>query len=307
MSLTPVTINPKACLFDMDGTLIDSSPAVVVAWETMKESYPFIDLPHILRSAHGYRTVDALRKWCLIADEELLAKEVVRFEDAILAAAKAKGAAGGVGIIALPGVARLLEQLSEGTEERNGQEGWAICTSSTHYYASKAIPTAGLPTPKIFVTAESVEKGKPHPDPYLLGAKLSGVTADQCVVFEDAPTGIRSGRASGAIVIATCTSHSRESLEVEKPDFLVEDLSQIQAQWSNGILHLSITQPADRPTPLPTPLQTPAVSRCASPDLSGFAERLGRKLNSNGVPEGPTPVGTPAADIKGAFRGMQSF
>lgn len=156
----------------MDGTLIDSSPAVVVAWETMKESYPFIDLPHILRSAHGYRTVDALRKWvskghkprdvmkqwtrwgrerrrrrqrrcsreanddliptladflfllplpflqCLIEDEELLAKEVVRFEDAILAAAKAKGAAGGVGIIALPGVARLLEQLSEGTEER---------------------------------------------------------------------------------------------------------------------------------------------------------------------------------------------
>jgi beta-phosphoglucomutase-like phosphatase (HAD superfamily) len=46
------------------------------------------------------------------------------------------------------------------------------------------------------------------------------------VVVEDAPTGIRSGKAAGAIVLATCTSHTRESLEKEKPDFLVEDLSQ---------------------------------------------------------------------------------
>lgn len=113
----------------MDGTLIDSSPAVVVAWETMKETYTFLDLPHILRSAHGYRTVDALRKWCLIEDKELLAKEVVRFEEAILAAAKARSEGGEDGIVALPGVKNLLRQIGEGTEQRNGAEGWAICTS----------------------------------------------------------------------------------------------------------------------------------------------------------------------------------
>jgi len=66
----------------------------------------------------------------LIEDETLLASEVVRFEEAILAAAKEKGAAGGQGIIALPGVAKLLAQIGEGAEEeRNGVEGWAICTS----------------------------------------------------------------------------------------------------------------------------------------------------------------------------------
>ncbi|KAL7412866.1 HAD-like domain-containing protein, partial [Mrakia frigida] len=211
-------------LFDMDGTLIDSSPAVVVAWETMHKTYPFLDLPHILRSAHGYRTTE---KWCLIEDETLLASEVVRFEEAILAAAKEKGAAGGQGIIALPGVAKLLAQIGEGAEEeRNGAEGWAICTSSTFFYASQAIPTAGLPTPKIFVTAESVTRGKPFPDPYLLGAEKSLAPAAQCIVVEDAPTGIRSGKAAGCIVLATCTSHTRASLEAEKPDFLVEDLSQ---------------------------------------------------------------------------------
>lgn len=65
----------------------------------------------------------------MIEDETLLASEVVRFEEAILAAAKEKGAAGGQGIIALPGVKALLAQISEGSEQRGGAEGWAICTS----------------------------------------------------------------------------------------------------------------------------------------------------------------------------------
>lgn len=176
----------------------------------MKETYPFLDLDHILRSAHGYRTTDALRKWCLIEDADLLAKEVVRFETAILEAAKARSIAGGDGIVCLPGVKKLIAQLGAGAEERGGAEGWAICTScasssfprlsfssaeratttddvsacapapATHFYASQAIPTAGLPTPKLFVTAESVTKGKPHPDPYLLGAKLSECDAADC-------------------------------------------------------------------------------------------------------------------------------
>jgi glycerol 3-phosphatase-1 len=208
----------------MDGTLIDSSPAVVVAWETMKATYTFLDLPHILASAHGYRTVDALRKWCLIEDPELLAREVVRFEEAILAAAKERSQGGEDGIVALPGVKDLLKQIGEGTESRSGSgaEGWAICTSCTYrtspsldgrilsgagtarlslfgpadvaphpsslpsatfFYASQAIPTAGLPTPKNFITAESVTKGKPAPDPYLLGAEKSGTTADKCMAF----------------------------------------------------------------------------------------------------------------------------
>ncbi|CED82649.1 phosphatase [Phaffia rhodozyma] len=295
-----ITISPKACLFDMDGTLIDSSPAVVVAWETMKETYPFLDLDHILKSAHGYRTVDALRKWCLIDDQELLAKEVVRFEVAILEAAKARSASGADGIVSLPGVKDLLRQIGEGAEEaRDGFEGWAICTSSTHFYASQAIPTAGLPMPKIFITAESVTKGKPAPDPYLLGAKRNNAEPNQCVVFEDAPTGIRSGKAAGCVVLATCTSHTRESLEKEHPDFLVEDLSHVQAKWVDGELHLTIEQPTDRASPAPTPLATPSVSRSGSQEnLSEFAKA---------AKTGRTPVGTPAADIKGALRGMSGF
>src|SRR4051812_29122242 len=98
--------------------------------------------------------------------------------------------------------------------------------TATFFYASKAIPTAGLTTPKVFVTADSVTRGKPFPDPYLLGAKGCEASIFESLVVEDAPTGIRSGKASGARVLATCTSHTAEELEKERPDFLVKDLSQ---------------------------------------------------------------------------------
>ncbi|KAI5833159.1 HAD-like protein [Schizophyllum commune Tattone D] len=273
-----ITQTTKACLFDMDGTLIDSSPAVTAAWRLLKATgYDFLDLDDILASAHGYRTIDALRKWCKIKDEELLKKEVVRFENAILEnASKAEGG----GIIALPGVKDLLLQIQGGRTE--DEQGWSVCTSSTHFYASRALPAAGLFIPKNFVTAESVSNGKPAPDPYLLGAKLSGVDPKDCVVFEDAPTGIRAGKAAGCLVLATCTSHTRKALEKENPDFLVDDLSHVTAQRNaDGTVSLFIQQPAGRsypdsavPTPADTPLHTPALSRAGSAESLAWRAKV---------------------------------
>lgn len=108
----------------MDGTLIDSSPAVTAAWNLLKSTgYDFLDLDDILRSAHGYRTIDALRKWCKITDEEKLKSEVVRFEEAILANASKPGG----GIIALPGVKKLLDGIQCGRPDED--QGWSVCTS----------------------------------------------------------------------------------------------------------------------------------------------------------------------------------
>lgn len=78
------------------------------------------------------RTIDVLKKWCGITDPELLEKEVVRFETAILNAAEdiAKNG-GGDGIEVLPGVRKLLNDLSAENEARGGEEKWAICTSCT--------------------------------------------------------------------------------------------------------------------------------------------------------------------------------
>ncbi|KIY53660.1 hypothetical protein FISHEDRAFT_32859 [Fistulina hepatica ATCC 64428] len=137
-------------LYSMDGTLIDSSPAVTAAWQLLKATgYDFLDLPHILASAHGYRTINALRKWCNIQNDVLLRKEVVRFEEAILS--NASNTDGG-GIVALPGIKNLLHAIQADRPDEN--QGWSVCTSSTHFYASHALPAAGLKTPLNFVTAE---------------------------------------------------------------------------------------------------------------------------------------------------------
>ncbi|WVF70492.1 hypothetical protein IAT40_005282 [Kwoniella sp. CBS 6097] len=303
-----VSINVESVLFDMDGTLINSSGAVVKAWELFSKTYT-LDLDDILRSAHGMRTVDVLKKWCKIEDPELLASEVIRFETAILNAAEELASTnGGGGIEVLPGVAKLLADLGAEAEQRNGEEKWAICTSSTYFYAGKAIPIANLPVPKVFVTADSVTRGKPFPDPYLLGASGCNASPFESIVVEDAPTGIRSGKASGALVLATCTSHSREELEKERPDLLVEDLSHVTAQWdaSTNTFNLIIEQPVDRvstrPTPDVTPVMTPAGSRQNSFSglaRSGLLKSQGWKA-SDELTGNDSVVGSPEASRPGS-------
>jgi len=77
------------------------------------------------------RTIDVLKKWCKLSDPEVLEKEVVRFETAILDAAEEIGreSGGASGIQVLPGVAKLLDDLSSEKDVRGGEEKWAICTS----------------------------------------------------------------------------------------------------------------------------------------------------------------------------------
>jgi hypothetical protein len=81
-------------------------------------------------AAHGMRTIDVLKRWCKLEDPEVLASEVVRFETAILNAAEEIGKSSGKsGIEVLPGVKKLLDDLSSDKEMRGGEEKWAICTS----------------------------------------------------------------------------------------------------------------------------------------------------------------------------------
>ncbi|KAJ9094318.1 Haloacid dehalogenase-like protein [Naganishia cerealis] len=296
-------IDVESVLFDMDGTLINSSPAVVVAWKLFAETYP-LDLDDILHSAHGMRTIDVLRKWCKIEDPKLLESEVIRFESAILAAAEAAAARSGAGIEVLPGVRKLLDDLSSEKDKRGGKEGWAICTSSTFFYAGKAIPIAGLTTPKVFVTAESVTKGKPAPDPYLMGARGCEASPFESLVVEDAPTGIKAGKAAGCRVLATCTSHTAEQLEKEKPDFLVEDLSHVTAKWNDETktFRLIIEQPVGRKTPVATPDATPVITPAMS-RASSFASQMSRSeyfKPSDDLTGADSVFGSPAASRAGS-------
>src|SRR5512146_247356 len=175
-----------AILFDMDGVLIDSTPAVARVWSQWAGERGF-DPAKVVRMAHGRPSLSTIRDLLPNADHEAENREVERREIADLE-----------GVVPLPGARELLASLPA--------ERYAIVTSSTRRLAEARLHAAGLPLPTFFVTSSDIVNGKPHPEPYLKAAAKLRVEPRDCVVVEDVPSGIRSGKASGGRVIAFPTT-----------------------------------------------------------------------------------------------------
>lgn len=105
---------------------------------------------------------------------------------------------------------------------------WAVVTSGTYVLAGGWIRKLELSHPKTMVTADMVTNGKPHPMPYLMGRTKLGLpeTAQMCV-FEDAPSGIVSGKKAGMTVIALATTHSIDRLKDAGADIIVKNLESV--------------------------------------------------------------------------------
>ncbi len=86
------------------------------------------------------------------------------------------------------------------------------------------LSAAGLDIPEVMITVDDITRGKPDPEPYLLAAKHLGVNATQCLVVEDAPSGIASAKAAGCATLALLTTTSAEDLDA---DLIVPDLSSV--------------------------------------------------------------------------------
>jgi sugar-phosphatase len=179
-------ITCSALLFDMDGVLIDSTPAVARVWTRWAEEHGF-DPAEVVRRAHGRPSITTVREFLPNTNHELENKEVERREIEDLD-----------GIVLLPGSRELLNSLPS--------DRWTIVTSSTRPLAEVRLRAAGLPMPSRFITSTDISNGKPHPEPYLKAASVLGFPASECIVFEDVPAGIRSGKAAGARVIAFDTT-----------------------------------------------------------------------------------------------------
>jgi sugar-phosphatase len=166
-----------------------------------------IDPEYACKMAHGCRSIDtmALLRPDLDAEAENNFIENMEIEDT-------------EGITLLPGVLDLLKALPA--------DRWTVVTSATERLARVRLAAGGVPVPARLITAESVTQGKPHPAPYLAGAALLGFAPEECVVFEDAASGAKSGRAAGCTVVATTFSHSTESLAAA--DYLIEDVTGVQ-------------------------------------------------------------------------------
>ncbi|KAI0373877.1 HAD-like protein [Pilatotrama ljubarskyi] len=122
----------------------------------------------------------------------------------------------------LPGVKRVMDSIPKGR--------YAVATSGAKTYAFGCMTRVGITPPEVTITADDkrLKAGKPAPDPFLLAAKELGFDAKRCVVFEDSPSGIRAGVASGATVIAVCTSHERSKIENCGAHFIVDTMEQVE-------------------------------------------------------------------------------
>ena len=211
-------IRCSAVLFDLDGVLIDSTPAVARVWSGWARDHG-LDPEQTVRNAHGRPSIDSIREILPDADHEKENDVVERREIADLD-----------GVVPLPGALHLLSTLPP--------KRWTIATSCTRALAEVRIRAAGLPSPGKFITATDITKGKPNPEPYLRAAALLGVPATECIVIEDAPAGVRAGKAAGARVIALRTTATEEELREAGADFLVDFCSGVSVESfsSDGIV-----------------------------------------------------------------------
>jgi mannitol-1-/sugar-/sorbitol-6-phosphatase len=184
----------QACLFDMDGTIVNSIASAERAWAEWAKGHG-LDLETFLPTIHGARSIDTIRNLNLPrVDPEAEVRAVTEAEIAIAE-----------GIIEIPGAIAFLKSLPA--------DRWAIVTSAPRALALARLKAAGMPLPSVLITAEDVTRGKPDPEGYLLAAKKLNADIVECLVFEDAEVGIRAAEAAGAdVVVVTAThTHTRPS------------------------------------------------------------------------------------------------
>lgn len=191
----------------MDGVLTDSMPAVARVWSGWAVAHGF-DPDEVVRAAHGRPSLLTIRDYLPDSDHHAENREVERreLEDTD-------------GIVPLPGAVELLSALP--------LERWAIVTSCTRPLAEVRLRAAGLPRPGLFITSSDVEHGKPAPDPYRLAAKKLGFTSADCIVVEDAPAGVVSGKAAGSRVIGVAAVFGEEELREKGADWIVTNCAAI--------------------------------------------------------------------------------
>jgi len=211
------TFSCAAILFDLDGVLCDSTRQVDREWREWA-ARKGVDGDAVMAIAHGVRTIEVIRRVAPQLDAEAEADAIENHE-----------ANDQSGVVVMPGAIDLVKAIPLGR--------WGVVTSGTRLLAQNRLRHCGLPVPEVLVTSDDVTNGKPHPEPYLLGAERMGVAPAECLVIEDAPAGIQSARAGGMKVIGMASTYGADKLR--EADAVVSAFS---GMWvsSNGTGKLTV-------------------------------------------------------------------
>ena len=215
-------ISCSALLFDLDGVLINSTPAVARVWHRWAVERGF-DPEEVVPRAHGRPSLTTVREYLPNADHAAENREVERREMEDLE-----------GVVPLPGALDLLRSIPE--------DRWTIVTSCTRRLAEVRIKAAGLPLPKKLISSNDITHGKPHPEPFLKGASVLGYPATNCVVFEDVPAGVKAAKAAGAKVVAFTTTVQASVLQEAGADWILHSCADVQLVSHEKDLILKLSQ-----------------------------------------------------------------
>jgi sugar-phosphatase len=203
-------IQCRGVLFDMDGVLVDSTPAVARVWTGWALEHGLI-ADEVIRKAHGRPSMATIMELLPNGDHDAENREMERREIEDIA-----------DVVALPGALALLQSIPPSR--------WTVVTSATRALAEVRLRVAGLPVPTHLVTSDDVKRGKPFPDPYLRGAEILRIPPAECIVAEDAASGVRAGKAAGARVLALRTTSTDAELQSAGADWIVDDLSAVSLE-----------------------------------------------------------------------------
>ncbi|KAF1799902.1 HAD-like domain-containing protein [Mucor lusitanicus] len=218
------TLKSTAFIFDLDGTLIDTTPQVVKFWTSIALENN-LDPAQILETSHGRRTIETLQRWV----PELATKEYVNDLEGRLALEKE-------GVVVLPGVMDLLQSIPA--------EDWTVNTAGTNLMATTRLKQFEIQVPKQMATGDMLTHGKPHPEGYLKAAAILGKDPKDCLVFEDAPSGVMAAIAAGMQCIACTTTHTLEQLKEAGATVIVDRLDSVKVERNDDGSYSTIIENA---------------------------------------------------------------
>lgn len=220
---TPFPSDIRAALIDMDGVLYDSMPHHARAWHQMMAEAGVPTDPDeffLYEGMTGKATINLIfnRELGRPATDEEATRLYARKAELFVASGKK---------VPMPGADRMLRALMRAALPR------VLVTGSAQ---SSLLNSLDADYPEAFphdmrVTALDVKHGKPDPEPYLMGARKAGVDPRQAIVIENAPLGVRAGKAAGAFTVAVTTGPiPREEFEKEGADLIFPSMDAF-ADW----------------------------------------------------------------------------